>query len=54
MISDDDSSRVYTREELESLTIARIKEIAGERGYTITASLKADIIDEFLEQQQGE
>lgn len=33
------------------MTIAQIRELAAERGYTITSSLKADIIAEFLEQQ---
>lgn len=33
------------------MTIAQIRELAAERGYTITANLKADIIAEFLEQQ---
>jgi hypothetical protein len=33
------------------MTIAQIKELATERGYTITATLKADIISQFLEQQ---
>ncbi len=37
--------------ELSALTIAQIKAIAAEKGYTITASKKADIIAEFLEQQ---
>lgn len=41
----------YTQEQLESMTIAQIRELAAERGYTITSSLKADIIAEFLEQQ---
>jgi hypothetical protein len=47
------SAHVYTQEELEELTINEIKEIAEERGYTITETLKADIIAEFLEQQNG-
>ena len=33
------------------MTIAEITALATERGYTITASVKADIIAEFLEQQ---
>ena len=41
----------YTRAELEALTIAQIQAIATERGYTITQTLKDDIIDEFLAQQ---
>lgn len=34
------------------MTIAQIKELAENLGYTITASKKADIIAEFLNQQQ--
>lgn len=37
--------------ELSALTIAQIKAIAGEKGYTITGSKKADIITEFLNAQ---
>ena len=46
--------KVYTQGELEALTIDQIKAIARERGYTITKTLKADIIEEFLTQQNGE
>ncbi len=35
------------------MTIAQIKALAGELGYTITKSLKADIISEFLAQQNS-
>lgn len=35
------------------MTIAEIKALANELGYTITATRKADIIAEFLEQQDG-
>lgn len=41
----------YTQAELEKMTIAQIETIAEERGYSITQTLKADIIDEFLSQQ---
>lgn len=47
-------AQVYTEEELTAMTIAEIKALAQELGYTITASLKADIIAEFLQQQGGE
>lgn len=40
--------------ELQALTIAQIKAIAAEKGYTITATKKAAIIAEFLAQQSGE
>jgi hypothetical protein len=33
------------------MTIAQIEALAEELGYTITATLKADIIEEFLAQQ---
>ena len=35
------------------MTIDQIKALATERGYTITKTLKADIIAEFLTQQNG-
>lgn len=35
------------------MTIAEIKSLASERGYSITKTLKADIIAEFLAQQGG-
>lgn len=41
----------YTEEELNAMTITQIKALAGELGYTITASKKADVIAEFLGQQ---
>jgi len=33
------------------MTIAEIKALAEELGYTITATKKADIIEEFITQQ---
>jgi len=42
---------VLSEEELSALTINQIKAIAAEKGYTITATRKADIIAQFLEQQ---
>ena len=38
--------------DLESMTIAEIKTLAGELGYTLKATKKADIISEFLAQQE--
>lgn len=35
------------------MTISEIKALADELGYTITATKKADIITEFLAQQEG-
>lgn len=44
---------VYSQADLQSMTIAEIKALATDLGYTITATLKADIIAEFLEQQEA-
>lgn len=49
--ADTDGSGELSQEELAALTIAQIRSIATERGYTITATRKADIIAEFLAQQ---
>lgn len=35
------------------MTIAQIKTLAEELGYTITATRKADIIEQFLAEQEG-
>jgi hypothetical protein len=35
------------------MTIAQIKALAGDLGYSITATKKADIITQFIEQQEG-
>jgi len=35
------------------MTISEIKALADELGYSITATKKADIITEFLAQQEG-
>lgn len=55
-LSDDPSSdggHTYTASELNEMTIANIKSLAASLGYTITKSVKSDIIAEFLEQQEG-
>lgn len=44
---------LYTQAELNAMTTSEIKAIATERGYTITQTSKADIITEFLEQQNA-
>ena len=44
---------VYTEGELSAMTIAQIKALASELGYSITSTLKAEIIAEFLAQQEG-
>ena len=43
--------KIYTESELQAMTIPQITDIANARGYTITQTLKADIIAEFLTQQ---
>ena len=35
------------------MTIAEIKALAAELGYSVTKTRKADIIQEFLAQQEG-
>ena len=47
----DSAEKVYTEEELSALTIEKIKGLAAFRGYTITATTKDEIIQEFLTQQ---
>jgi len=41
----------YTAEDLSAMTVAQIKSLAGDLGYSITKTLKADIINEFVSQQ---
>lgn len=43
----------FTQSELNAMTISEIESIATARGYTITETLKADIIAEFLELQNA-
>ena len=43
--------KVYTQEELQAMTVKEIKAIAEARGYSITKTIKADVIAEFLSQQ---
>lgn len=45
--------KAYTDEDLNSMTISEIKSLAAEMGYSITATKKADIIEEFITQQEG-
>lgn len=40
--------------ELSSLTISQLRALAQERGYTITATRKADIIAEIEAQQEAD
>lgn len=48
---ENSTEKVYTQGELDALTVDKIKGLAAFRGYTITATAKADIIQEFLTQQ---
>lgn len=43
----------YTEEQLQKMTVAAIKTLAGELGYSITKTVKADVIAEFLAQQNA-
>lgn len=53
-LSDEDEAvDHYSEADLAGMTVAAIKALAAQRGYTITKTVKADIIEEFL-QQQGE
>ena len=51
--SENGSSEVvlYTADSLKSMTVIQIKALASELGYSLTETLKADIINEFLTQQ---
>lgn len=48
---DEEFQSTYTEEELNALTIDQIKVIAAAKGYTITKTVKAEIITEFLAAQ---
>lgn len=43
----------YTADDLNAMTIAEIKALAADLGYTVTQTKKAEIIAEFLGQQEG-
>jgi hypothetical protein len=43
----------YTASDLISMTVVQIKALAAGLSYSITKTLKADIIAEFLAQQNG-
>lgn len=51
--ADTDDDNELSESELQALTISQIKAIAEEKGYTITATRKADIIAEFLAAQEA-
>lgn len=49
--ADTDSDGVLSESELQALTVAKLKRLATEMGYTLTTTRKADIIAEILAQQ---
>ena len=53
MAADAGASAAYTADELNGMTVAQLRALASERGYTLTKTKKADIIAEILEQQEG-
>jgi hypothetical protein len=46
--ADADSDNQVTREELEAMTVPALKALAKDLGITLTATRKADIIDEII------
>lgn len=42
---------VYSARDLENLTIAQIKSLAADLGYSLTSTKKADLISDFIERQ---
>ena len=49
--SGNDGIKIYKKGHFNTMSVDKIKELAEELGYTITATKKADIIEEFLLQQ---
>ena len=49
----DQRNKLYTEAQLSRMNIPYIKALAESKGYIITKELKAEIIAEFLEQQNG-
>ncbi|GFI44226.1 hypothetical protein IMSAGC018_01907 [Lachnospiraceae bacterium] len=47
----DSVKSVYTQAELEAMTVDQIRSIASAKGYTLTKTVKAEIIAEILAQQ---
>ena len=52
MTSYSHKPETYAAKELNVMTIAEIKALAASLGYSITATKKADIVTEFLSQQE--
>lgn len=53
MAADAGASAAYTADELNGMTVAQLRALASERGYTLTKTRKAEIMDEILMQQEG-
>lgn len=51
--ADAGASAAYTADELNGMTVAQLRALASERGYTLTKTRKAEIMDEILMQQEG-
>lgn len=51
--SGDDEGKIYTEEELTAMKVDEIKALAASKGITITKTVKAEIIAEFLAAQEG-
>lgn len=49
----NDDYNGYTSDQLNKMTIDQIKDLAADNGYEITATIKADIISEFLAAQDA-
>ncbi len=47
----EEKGHLYTKDELEQNPVRIIKKIAEELGFTITKTIKDDVIQEFLEKQ---
>jgi len=45
--------KVYKKGHFNTMSVEKIKELAKELGYSITATKKADVIEEFLQQQNS-
>lgn len=43
--------KIYKKGHFNTMSVEKIKELAESLGYTITATKKADIVEEFLAQQ---
>lgn len=46
-----DEPVIYLESDLSAMTVVQIKALASDLGYSITKTLKADVINEFLTQQ---